>query len=211
MNALAEDFWNTNAAQTAASKLRIWESHWGFNVSEKRKRKNDQSILWELAIKLTGMMMIPAAGIILFLPGMTSPTNGVVAIQAAMLIAFLAVGFGLHRYADRGFRMKFQVDSARGEVRIGTLNAKDRCCVRTNLKVADNESVYIVRSKQPPKPAQLRVRLKAGTQSVPLDEGTVHPLVPILERFILTLEPPRSRNRRVRTKTTGRFIRASFG
>lgn len=211
MNALAEDFWNTNAAQTAASKLRIWESHWGFNVSEKRKRKNDQSILWELAIKLTGMMMIPAAGIILFLPGMTSPTNGVVAIQAAMLIAFLAVGFGLHRYADRGFRMKFQVDSARGEVRIGTLNAKDRFCVRTILKVADIESVFIVRSKQPTKPAQLRVRLKAGTQTVPLAEGTEHTLVPILERIILTLQPPRSRNRRVRTKTTGRFIRASFG
>lgn len=211
MNALAEDFWNTNATKTAASKLRVWDSHWGFNVSEKKKRKNDQSTLWELAIKLVGMMMIPAAGIVLFLPGMTSPTTGVIVVQAAMLFAFLAVGFGLHRYADRGFRMKFQVDSARGELRLGTLNAKDRFCVRTVLKVKDIESVFIVRSKEPGKPAQLRVRMKSGTSTVPLAEGSEHSLVPILERIIVTLQPPRANKRRVRTMTTGQFIRASFG
>ncbi|NNL17437.1 MAG: hypothetical protein HKP37_01730 [Boseongicola sp.] len=211
MNALAEDFWNTNATRTAPSKLRVWDSHWGFNVSEKKKRKNDQSTLWELAIKLVGMMMIPAAGIVLFLPGMTSPTNGIIAVQAAMLFAFLAVGYGLHRYADRGFRMKFQVDSARGELRLGTLNAKDRFCVRTVLKVADIESVFIVRSKEPGKPAQLRVRMKSGTSTVPLAEGSERSLVPILERIIVTLQPPRANKRRVRTMTTGQFIRASFG
>ena len=211
MNALAENFWNASASRSAASKLRIWDSHWGFNVSEKKKRKNDQNILWELAIKLVGMMMIPAAGIMLFMPGLTSPSTGVVAVQGAMLFAFLAVGFGLHRYADRGFRMKFQVDSARGEVRIGTLNAKDRFCVRTVVPVGNIESVFIIRSKVPSKPAQLRVRLKAGTQTVPLAEGSEHALVPVLERIIVTLQPPRSQNRRVRTKTTGRFIRASFG
>ena len=211
MNALAEDFWNTNATKTAATKLRIWDSHWGFNVSEKKKRRNDPSTHWELAIKLVGMMMIPAAGIVLFLPGLTNPTTGVVAVQGAMLFAFLAVGFGLHRYADRGFRMKFQVDSARGELRIGTLNAKDRFCVRTVLKVADIESVFIVRSKQPGKPAQLRVRMKTGTSTVQLAEGSERSLVPVLERIIVTLQPPRSTKRRVRTMTTGKFIRASFG
>lgn len=211
MNALAEDFWNANTARTAASKLRVWESHWGFNVSEKKKRTNDQSILSELAIKLVGMMMIPAAGIVLFLPGIQSQSNGVVVVQAAMLLAFLAVGFGLHRYADRGFRMKFQVDSARSEIRVGTLNAKDGFYIRTILKVDDIESVFIVRSKEPSKPAQLRVRMKAGTQTVPLAEGSEHSLVPILERIIVTLQPTRGRNRRVRTKMTGQFIRASFG
>lgn len=211
MNALAEDFWTSNTTKTAATKLRVWDSHWGFNVSEKKKRKNDQNTLWEFGIKLVGMMMIPAAGIVLFLPGMTSPSTGVIAMQAAMLFAFLAVGFGIHRYADRGFRMKFQVDSARGELRIGTLNAKDRFCVRTILKVAEIESVFIVRSKEPGKPAQLRVRMKTGTHTVPLAEGSEHSLVPILERIIVTLQPPRANKRRVRTKTTGRFIRASFG
>lgn len=211
MNALAEDFWNTNTTKTAASKLRVWESHWGFNVSEKKKRKNDQSTLWELGIKLVGMMMIPAAGIVLFLPGLSSPTTSVIIVQGAMLFAFLAVGFGLHRYADRGFRMKFQVDSASGELRIGTLNAKDRFFVRTILKVSEIESVFIVRSKEPTKPAQLRVRMKRGTGTVPLAEGSERSLVPILERIINTLQPPRATKRRVRTMTTGQFIRASFG
>ena len=211
MNALAEDFWNADTAQKAASKLRVWESHWGFNVSEKKKRKNDQNTLWELAIKLVGMMMIPAAGIILFLPGLSAPSTGVIVVQAAMLFAFLTVGYALHRYADRGFRLKFQVDSARGEVRIGTLNAKDRFCVRTVLQVGQIESVFIVRSKEPSKPAQLRIRLKTGVNTVSLAEGSEHSLVPILERIIVTLQPPRANKRRVRTKTTGRFIRASFG
>ena len=211
MNALAEDFWHTETTQAAASKLRVWDAHWGFNVSEKKKRKNDQSTLWELGIKLVGMMMIPAAGIVLFLPGINASTNSVVIAQAAMLFAFLAVGFGLHRYADRGFRTKFQVDSARGELRIGTLNAKDRFFVRTSLKVANIESVFIVRSKEPGKPAQLRVRMKTGTSTVPLAEGSERALVPILERMIVTLQPPRANKRRVRTMTTGKFIRASFG
>ncbi len=211
MNALAEDFWNTETAQTTASKLRVWDAHWGFNVSEKKKRKNDKSTLWELGIKLVGMMMIPAAGIILFLPGLQVSTTSVVVVQAAMLFAFLAVGFGLHRYADRGFRTKFQVDSARGELRIGTLNAKDRFFVRTILSVTNIESVFIVRSKEPGKPAQLRVRMKTGTTTVPLAEGSERTLVPILERMIVTLQPPRANKRRVRTMTTGKFIRASFG
>ena len=211
MNALAEDFWNTNTTKTAASKLRVWDSHWGFNVSEKKKRKNDQSTLWELGIKLVGMMMIPAAGIMLFLPGLNSPSTSILVVQGAMLFAFLAVGFGLHHYADRGFRLKFQVDSARGELRIGTLNAKDRFFVRTILNVPDIESVFIVRSKAPGKPAQLRVRMKSGTATVPLAEGPERSLVPILERIIVTLQPPRANKRRVRTMTTGQFIRASFG
>lgn len=211
MNALAEDFWNTETTKTAASKLRVWDSHWGFNVSEKKKRKNDESTLWELGVKLVGMMMIPAAGIILFLPGLSSASTSVMVVQAAMLFAFLAVGFGLHRYADRGFRKKFQVDSARGELRIGTLNAKDRFFVRTILNVSNIESVFIVRSKDHGKPAQLRVRMKTGTTTVPLAEGSEHSLVPILERIIITLQPPRGNKRRVRTMTTGRFIRASFG
>jgi len=211
MNAFAQDFGTANSAKTDALKLRVWDSHWGFNVSEKKRRKNDQSTLWEFGIKLVGMMMIPAAGIILFLPGLGNPDTGVVMVQASMLFAFLAVGFGLHHYADRGFRLKFQVDSARGELRIGTLNAKDRFCVRTILKVPDIESVFIVRSKVSTKPAQLRVRMKRGTQTVPLAEGSELSLVPILERIIVTLQPPRSQKRRVRTMTTGKFIRASFG
>lgn len=211
MNALNEEFWGDTTARQVASKLRIWDSHWGFNVSERKKRRKDPSILWEGAIKLVGMMMIPAAGIVLFLPGMTSPTGGVIAVQAAMLFAFVAVGYSLHRYADKGFRSKFQVDASRGEIRIGTLNAKDRFFVRTVVKVSSIESVFIVRSKAPGKPAQLRIRLKSGVQTVQLAEGSEHALVPILERIIVSLKPTSPRQRRMRTKTTGRFIRASFG
>ena len=210
MNALNEEFWSETSTRTASS-LRVWDSHWGFNVSEKKKRKTDPNILWEFAIKLVGMMMIPASGIVLFLPGMTTPTGGVIAVQAGMLFAFLAVGFSLHRYADKGFRGKFQVDSARGEIRIGTLNAKDRFSLRTVIKVKDIESIFIVRSKDLGKSAQLRVRMKSGAQTIRLTEGSEKTLVPILERMIITLRPQPNNRRRVRTKTTGRFIRASFG
>ena len=213
MNALNEEFWGETSTRTA-SRLRVWDSHWGFNVSEKKKRKNDPNTLWEFAIKLVGMMMIPAAGIVLFLPAMTAPTaptGSVLAVQGGMLFAFLAVGFSLHRYADKGFRGKFQVDSARGEIRIGTLNAQDRFSLRTLIKVTDVESIFIVRSKDLGKPAQLRVRMKTGAQTIRLTEGSEKSLVPILERMIVTLKPPTNRRRRVRTKTTGRFIRASFG
>ena len=209
MNALAEEFWTTSKGPTKPSRLRVWDSHWGFNVSEKLANKGDKSVLIETATKMAGMLILPASGIVLFLPGIASSSGGA-AVQIAMLGAFGFVGFALHRYADKGFRKKVQIDGDRGEVRVGTLNAKGNFHERASYKVNDIESFFIVRSKTPSVPSRLKMRMKNGALTIPLLESSERTLVPILERIIVTLHPPKKTNRRMRTKTTGRFLRVSF-
>lgn len=209
MLALAGDILKSAAGSAEAPRIRVSASHSGFNISEREADRFDRSALAETAGKLTGVMMIPAGGIVLFLPGLLSgPAQ--IATQAGMLAAFVAVGLGLHRYANRGFRRKIQVDAARGELRIGTINARGQFHLQSAYTVGEIESFFIVRSKDARTPAKLKMRLRRGAQTVAVIEGGEPSLVPLLEKITLTLRPPQMRNRSLRTKTTGRFIRMSF-
>lgn len=149
----------------------------------------------------------------MFLPMLFLPAIAGTALwggQIGLLSAFVFVGVALHRFANRGFRQKIEVDATRNEVRIGTVNLEGDFHLRATYPVSRIESFFIVRSPNAEGTARLKMRLKTGTQAVVVIEGTERVLVPILERITLTLRPPKMRNRRVRTQTTGRFIRMSF-
>ena len=97
------------------------------------------------------------------------------------------------------------------QVRIGTVNVAGDVQIRATYPVSQVESFFIIRSSDRGSPAKLQMRLKTGKKTVRIAEGTEKVLLPIIERIILALKPPRMKNRRVQTKTTDRFIRMSFG
>ncbi|MDD9976740.1 MAG: hypothetical protein OXQ30_03245, partial [Boseongicola sp.] len=146
---------------------------------------------------------------VLFLPEVVSGAGQTI-VQAAMMIAFVLVGFALYRHADKGFRTKIQIDSSNREIRLGTQNAKGRFHLTHTYPVDDVESVFIARSKDTRTKAALKMRVKSGGQTLKLVEGSEAALTPILERVVLSLRPPQMRNRKVVTKATGGFIRMSF-
>ena len=153
--------------------------------------------------------MFPAAGILIFLPNVEQ-SGGFVASQMAMVLSCVFVGFALHRYADRGFRKKIQIDPSSGEIRIGTINQKERFHLKVSYPLERLESLFIVRSYTPGIPSKLMMRMKQGDQSVVLVTGTETRLVPILERASMFLRPKASAQGRVRTKRDGRFLRVAF-
>ena len=209
MNAQALMFPGVAGGQKQTSQVRVWDTHWGFSISEKLEGRYDPAALTEFVTKLLGMVMLPACGIVLFLPEVVSGAGQTI-VQAAMMIAFVLVGFALYRHADKGFRTKIQIDSSNREIRLGTQNAKGRFHLTHTYPVDDVESVFIARSKDTRTKAALKMRVKSGGQTLKLVEGSEAALTPILERVVLSLRPPQMRNRKVVTKATGGFIRMSF-
>ncbi|WP_413719322.1 hypothetical protein [Silicimonas sp. MF1-12-2] len=214
MNALVGGLWASASRSRDSLQLRVNVTNSGFNVAAMPTSRYDRAFLLEFLFKLTGVLFIPAGGIFLFLPMMFLPstTNGTAlwTSQVALLAAFIFVGVALHRWANKGFRQRIQVDAARSEIRIGTVNIEGDFHLRATYAVSDIESFFIIRSGDAALPAKLKMRLKTGTQTISVVEGPEKSLVPILERITLTLRPPKMKNRRVRTQTTGRFIRMSF-
>lgn len=213
MNALVGEFWDAARGSRDSGQIRMNVTHSGFAVACVPTSKYDHTFWVEFLLKLAGVFLIPAGGIVMFLPMLFLPAIAGTALwggQIGLLSAFVFVGVALHRFANRGFRQKIEVDATRNEVRIGTVNLEGDFHLRATYPVSRIESFFIVRSPNAEGTARLKMRLKTGTQAVVVIEGTERVLVPILERITLTLRPPKMRNRRVRTQTTGRFIRMSF-
>ena len=200
----------THASSNRSKRLRMSESHSGLSVTEFSKKQNDSAYYMEMAFKLVGVLLIPAGGIVMFLPQIVAGHASSVT-QVAMLAAFVFCGVALHRWADKGFRRRIHINPTRRELCIGTLNADNRFCRRSSYGADLIESFFIVRSKDPKTPAKLTMRLKAGARSICLFEGSEAALVPVLERISKVMQPPQQRNRRVRTQANGGFIRVSFG
>lgn len=214
MNAFVGDLFGSAGASREPVQLRVNVTNSGFNVATIPASGRDRAFWLEFHFKIIGALLIPAGGIVMFLPGLYLPgTLGNTAVwsgQFGLLASFVLVGVALHRWAGRGFRPKIQVDAMRSEVRLGTVNTDGDFCLRETYPVSQIESFFIIRQKNPALPAKLKMRLKTGVQTINVVEGPEAALIPILERITLTLRPPKMKNRRVRTKTTGRFIRMTF-
>lgn len=198
-----------SSQSSAAKQLRVNETSSGFSILETQKSMSDPTYIAEMAFKLAGVLIIPAGGIVMFLPLIVAGPAGLIS-HVSMLAAFVFVGVSLHRWADKGFRRKVQFNIARQEMCIGTLNANGNFHQQSVYSVDKIESFFIVRSKDRGTPASLQMRLKAGAKTMRVFDGPEGALVPILERITLAFRPPQQSNRRIQTKTNGRFIRVSF-
>lgn len=214
MNVAVGAIWRPSARSRDAVQLRVNVSQYGFAIAAVPKSKYNHYFLAEVFFKLAGVLLIPAGGVALYLPVIlqTGLTNGALtwAMQFGLLAAFVVLGVALHRWANKGFLPRVQVDSARSEVRTGTVNIDGAFTLRATHAVSEIESFFILRSSNPVIPAKLNMRLKNGAQTIIVAEGNEASLLPILERITMTLRPPRMQNRNMRTKTTGRFIRMTF-
>lgn len=214
MNALAGELFGSTKRSRDTLQIRMTVTHSGLNVASVPRSKRDQAFWLEFLFKVVGALLIPAGGIVMLLPTLLLPgaehSTLFLAGQFGLLAAFIFVGVALHRWAGKGFRPKVEVDATRSEVRLGTVNADGDFHLRATYPVSQIESFFIIRSANPSGASKLKMRLKTGTQTVSVVEGPEASLIPILERITLTLRPPQMKNRRVRTKTTGRFIRMSF-
>lgn len=214
MNAFVGELWKSGSSSRDSTQLRMTITHSGMNIATVPTTKYHQAYIAEHLFKMAGALLLPAGGValllqMLFMPNAISGT-AFWASQLGLLGAFVFVGVALHRWSNKGFLQKIQVDATRKEVRIGTVNIAGDFHLRATYTVVEIESFFIVRSGNPAEPANLKIRLKNTSQTVSVVEGSEAALVPILERITLVLRPPKMRNRRVRTQTTGRFIRASF-
>lgn len=190
-------------------RLRVVTTRNGFDVVFASRNGRDIAHYGEAAFKILGTMLIPAGGMALILPTIVEGTAQL-AVQASFLMAFVLTGIALHRWADKGFRRRIQVDGVRGEVRIGTVNSENKFSLVESYPVSDIESFFIVRATASDAPCRLKMRLKVGSGAKEIVRGPERALVPVLERITGTLRPPKMRGRRVQTKTTGQFIRATF-
>jgi hypothetical protein len=190
--------------------LRISESASGFSIVEGSKATGDPAYVAEIGFKLAGILIIPAGGIVMLLPQMVAGPAGLVT-HTGMLAAFVFIGVALHRWADKGFTRKIQVNVPRQEVVVGTLNIEGDFHKKMTFPADAIESFFIVRSRDGYSKAKLQMRLKMGAETVGILEGAEKSLIPILERIALGLRPPQQSNRRIQTKTNGQFIRVSFG
>ena len=214
MNAFVGEYWKSGGKSREAKQLRVTVTHSGLNVATVPMVKYHHAYIAEHFFKFAGALLLPAGGVALLLPLLILPNGVSLAVfwtsQLGLLAAFVCLGISLHRWANKGFLPKIQVDATRKEVRIGTVNIAGDFHLRSIYPVSDIESFFIVRSGNSSVPAKLKIRLKNAPHTVCVAEASEAALVPILERITLTLRPPAMRNRRVRTKITGQFIRASF-
>lgn len=204
MNARHGEYWKRIEPPGHSSGLKTRDTHWGFAISE----ESDSAGLSEMLAKGLSILVAPLGCLFAFLPGMASPMTSL-AVQAGLALAFAAVGFGLFAYAGRGFRTELQVDTARGQFRLGTVNSANRFSLRKTYAAADVESVFLARAKDQRNTAQLHLRLKGSSQKVFVLKASERALVPALERIVEAVRR-RSGARGTRTRTTGRFIHVSF-
>lgn len=211
MNARTADFRNLRTGHGDTNQLRTSMTHSGFSVAVMPRGKYDQTFIAEVIFKLTGVLLIPAGGIVLLVPEIALGP-ALLPVQVGLLAAFIFIGVALHRRADRGFRRKIYVDSVRDEVRTGTLNIAGHFHLLETYPLKEIDSFFIVRSKDSVTPARLKMRLKTGARTISLLEGSEDTLVRILERTTIALRPPQKpSNRKFKTTKTGTFIRMTFG
>ena len=209
MQAFAQVGFGTRRQSSQPKRLRLRETHTGINIVEESKARVDGAYFAEVAFKLVGVLLLPAGGILMFLPRIAMGHSSMIT-QLCMLAAFVFLGVSLHRWASKGFRRRVQINATRQEICIGTQNIEGNFNKQSVFSSNSIESFFIVRSKSKQTPAKLKMRLADG-HSLCLFESGEKTLVPILERISLAMQPPKMRNQRVRTKANGDFIRVSFG
>ena len=209
MQAYAQTGFIAGKQPSQQKKLRLRETHSGLSIVEESKARFDGAYIAEVAFKLVGVLLLPAGGIVMFLPRLTLGHSSMIT-QICMLAAFVFLGVSLHRWANKGFQRRIQVNPTRQEICIGTQNIEGTFNKQYVFSSKSIESFFIVRSKNRQTPAKLKMRLSDG-HSLCLFESGEKALVPILERISVAMQPPKKRNQRVRTKANGDFIRVSFG
>ena len=214
MNALVDNFIGSNALSRNPHRLRVNVTHSGFSIASSPTSKFNLAFLAEVAFKLAGLLLIPVGGVILFLQALFAPQmagepyywHG----QVGLLAAFVFVGVALHRRANKGFLPRVHVNAIREEVRIGTVNVAGDVQVRATYPFSQVESFFIIRS---------RSRIARETADEVEDRGKDSKNRRRYKGSAFTYsranypraETARMKSRRVQTKTTGRFIRMSFG
>ncbi len=204
MNAYQEDIRRSLETHGRAEAVTVRNTNWGFSISE----VSGHAGLIEVLAKAFGVAMAPTGALLILLPGVGSRIQGV-PIQLGITLAFFLVGLAVFAYAVRGFRTELQVDTARGQFRLGTVNQRNLFAVRNTYPTSEIESVFLARAKDGRNTAQLFLRIKPTSEKVYVLTGSEQELVPVLELIVEAVRK-RSRHRQSRTKTTGRFIHATF-
>ena len=210
MQTLTNGALGTRANSKPSKRLRMRETHTGISITEDSGGWTDRAELMEIVFKLVGVLLLPAGGIVMFLPNMLAGHTSLI-VPVSMLSAFVFLGVSIHRWANKGFKPKLHVNPTRREVVIGTQNMEGQFHKRRAFSADAIESFFIARSKDRKTPAKLKMRLATGGQSLAVLEGPEKSLIPILERISQLMQPPAKRNQRIRTKANGDFIRVDFG
>jgi hypothetical protein len=154
------------------------------------------------------IFVVLLSGAILIIPA-DAGNLGFSLTNLGLACAMAIVGLALFAYADRGLGDELHVDPYKGEVRIGTVNAKGKFRTRKTVSAKDTQSFFLLRAAAPA-PASLCMRRKNRDQVVKIMKGPEVELVPVLERIAEALRPSNMANKRVRTRVTGAFIHARF-
>ena len=195
--------WVSEPPSGKSSGLTFRQSHWGLVVSNGASAR--QVRLLEFFLKFVGFATFCLAVLALVSVSGSSFMNTL--LLKLIPAALCAFALGLFCFASKGVISEVHIDDAKREIRVGTRNSRG---VVSPVRVAplnEIESLFIRRSSQKDALVTLQIRMKDNGQTLTLLRGKEKELTSILT-YIVNLNS--SASKRPRTKTTGRFIRASL-
>jgi len=146
------------------------ESHWGYTIRD-RNAANGLRCAAIAGSRFAGIILLMAALGLWVMPD-SAHSPDLFAMKLAAMVMFTVVG-GALVWAGRAPRhLEFQVDTLRGELRVGGRDLRGGFRVSSILRFEQVASVYLLRSKDRSQPTRLFLRLSVGEGAIEVASGT---------------------------------------
>lgn len=192
MSALQQELWRSIDDRSYKTAIRTKETSSGFAFSEPSGKLGPDALA-EGALKAGALSVMIASSFMWFIPLAQLPMG--MTGRATITAIAMFLGYGIFRYANRGFAEEYVIDSA--TLRIFTRNTNDEATLRRTIPLHRIEAGFIRRPANRRRKSQINLRLRRTAEPLQLVSGDEAELVPLLERIMLKAQDStRTRRRR---------------
>lgn len=164
---------------------KVDETHWGYTIHEHARNKGAQ-FMWAPFARFSGIVLLFIAAALLLLPSPASIAD--TPLKAVAAVMFALFGVVLSRTAPSEDHPEIQVDTNRGELRVGKRGFRGTFRQRAGLTFTDVTSVYLLRSKEHGRPARLFLRLGDHGDALEVASGPEESLDALRDRLATDLK-----------------------
>lgn len=163
-------------------------THWGYSLHA----KDDIGTITRIAAmggRFFGVILLMAAAGLWVMPD-AMMGNDVFAMKLAATVMFTIFGGYLYWVGSNGIGTEIQIDTNRGEIRVGRRSLQGAFVSKGMLRFSDVASVFLVRAKEPGQITHLYMRIGAGDTALEIAAGDEPRLDALRERLTRDLTRP---------------------
>jgi hypothetical protein len=157
------------------------ETHWGYTIRD-QDAEGGLRLMWLAMGRFLGAILLMVALGLWILPDSVHSPD-LFTMKLAAMVMFTVIGGALVWTARPPRHLEFQIDTLRGEVRIGHRDLRGGFRLSSLVKFDKVASVYLLRAKDRSQPTRLFLRMPGESGAIEVARGTEAGLEPLRLRL----------------------------